>query len=137
MSTRWPKPTLNANLVFMQVVTVLNLVSRKEGILLPEELARRIATQSHRNLRRAVLTLEACRVQKYVALDQLLGPLISTLCTHLKNLVKELVFAGNSFYGREKFNCYINMNWRKHVSLNFDRYEIFPRVKKLFCPSYL
>lgn len=48
-----------------EVVTVLNLVSRKEGILLPEELARRIATQSHRNLRRAVLTLEACRVQKY------------------------------------------------------------------------
>ncbi|KAH8025763.1 hypothetical protein HPB51_011094 [Rhipicephalus microplus] len=48
-----------------EVITVLNLVARKEGITLPDTLAQAIAAQSHRNLRRAVLMLEACRAQQY------------------------------------------------------------------------
>lgn len=40
-------------------------ISKKEGATLPRELAERIAIQSDRNLRRAVLLLEATRVQQY------------------------------------------------------------------------
>lgn len=48
-----------------QVVSVLQEVAKKEGLKLPDELAARIATYSQRNLRKAILTLEACRVEHY------------------------------------------------------------------------
>lgn len=48
-----------------EIVAVLNFVSKKEGIVLPESLGRKIAESSGRNLRRAVLMLEACRVKQY------------------------------------------------------------------------
>lgn len=38
---------------------------KTEGISIPRELAERIATQSDRNLRRALLLLEATRTQQY------------------------------------------------------------------------
>lgn len=38
---------------------------KKEAITIPRELAERIATQSDRNLRRAILLLEATRAQQY------------------------------------------------------------------------
>lgn len=47
------------------VIKVLQLVSKKEGINLPDELAQRIATKSERNLRRALLMLEASKVEQY------------------------------------------------------------------------
>ena len=40
-------------------------VAKAERIVLPEELAVRIAELSKRNLRRSVLMLEACKVQQY------------------------------------------------------------------------
>ena len=48
-----------------QVVQILQSTCRKEGLTLPSELAKRIAEQSGRNLRRALLMCEACRVQQY------------------------------------------------------------------------
>lgn len=48
-----------------QMLTVLQKVAKAERINLPLELATKISTSSKRNLRRAVLMLEACKVQQY------------------------------------------------------------------------
>lgn len=40
------------------------MVSKKENINLPDEFSRRIAEKSGRNLRRALLMLESCKVQQ-------------------------------------------------------------------------
>lgn len=48
-----------------EIVKILNLVCQKEGLQLPTDLAQSIAEKSERNLRRAILMLEACKVQKY------------------------------------------------------------------------
>ena len=48
-----------------EMVSVLQRVAVKEGIKLPEAFAEKIATNSERNLRRAILSLEACKVQQY------------------------------------------------------------------------
>jgi replication factor C subunit 3/5 len=45
------------------IVSVLKHVARQEGLTLPDPLAVTIARESSRNLRRAVLMLEACTVQ--------------------------------------------------------------------------
>ena len=47
--------------------TVLGKVARKEGLQLPDDLAQRIAVTSERNVRRAILMLETCRVHQYGA----------------------------------------------------------------------
>ncbi|CAN0426930.1 unnamed protein product, partial [Hapterophycus canaliculatus] len=47
------------------VCGVLSSICRKEQLTLPPALAVRVAKASNRNLRRAVLMLEACRVQQY------------------------------------------------------------------------
>lgn len=52
--------------VSRQICQVLQLVCKKEGLNLPSDLAKKIATQSNRNLRRAILMCEACRVQQWV-----------------------------------------------------------------------
>lgn len=41
-------------------------VCKKEGLILPTELAKQIAEKSGRNLRKALLMCEACRVQQWV-----------------------------------------------------------------------
>ncbi|KAG8136809.1 hypothetical protein E2320_005366, partial [Naja naja] len=46
------------------ICTILSNVCKKEGLPLPQELARRIAEKSGRNLRKALLMCEACRVQQ-------------------------------------------------------------------------
>lgn len=48
-----------------EIVTVLQNVCKKESLSIPPELAKRIAEKSNRNLRRALLMCEACRVQQY------------------------------------------------------------------------
>uniref|UniRef100_A0A3Q0T6M0 Replication factor C (activator 1) 3 n=1 Tax=Amphilophus citrinellus TaxID=61819 RepID=A0A3Q0T6M0_AMPCI len=48
-----------------EVCSVLTSVCKKEGLLLPPELAKRISEKSGRNLRKALLMCEACRVQQY------------------------------------------------------------------------
>ncbi|KAL1922833.1 uncharacterized protein VTP21DRAFT_9209 [Calcarisporiella thermophila] len=45
------------------IVAVLEQVAKKEGFKLPSEVAHKIAETSDRNLRRAILTLEAAKVQ--------------------------------------------------------------------------
>mmetsp|Transcript_28249 Transcript_28249/g.40957 ORF Transcript_28249/g.40957 Transcript_28249/m.40957 type:complete len:378 (+) Transcript_28249:203-1336(+) len=46
------------------ICSVLKKVSRKESITLPDELAVNIARESSRNMRRALLMLESCHVQR-------------------------------------------------------------------------
>ncbi|XP_033097589.1 replication factor C subunit 3-like [Anneissia japonica] len=48
-----------------EITQILQTICKKEGLTLPSELGRRIAEKSGRNLRRAVLMCEACRVQQY------------------------------------------------------------------------
>lgn len=48
-----------------EMASVLKHVAKKEGLKLPDQLATRIAQGSDRNLRRAILTLESCRVAQY------------------------------------------------------------------------
>jgi len=53
-----------------QIVKVLQTVARKEGLTLPLELADRISSLSQGNLRRAILSLEACRAERYPFVDK-------------------------------------------------------------------
>lgn len=48
-----------------EIVSILQYVCKKEGLTLPEELANKIAITSKRNLRRALLMCETCRVKQY------------------------------------------------------------------------
>lgn len=48
-----------------EIVKVLQYVAKKEGLQLPLAFATRIAHHANRNLRRAVLSLEACKVHQY------------------------------------------------------------------------
>lgn len=59
LQVRVPAPT------DLEVSSVLQHVAGKERLQLPDELASRIATQAGRNLRRALLSLEATKVQHY------------------------------------------------------------------------
>merc|ERR1719400_1554725 len=56
---RIPSPTEE------EIITVLQNIAKKENCQLPLELAQRIAEKSDRNLRRAILLTEACRVAQY------------------------------------------------------------------------
>uniref|UniRef100_A0A8C1ARW5 Replication factor C subunit 3 n=1 Tax=Cyprinus carpio carpio TaxID=630221 RepID=A0A8C1ARW5_CYPCA len=58
LAVRVPLPSVE------EVCSVLSGVCRKEGLLLPPELARLLADKSGRNLRKALLMCEACRVQQ-------------------------------------------------------------------------
>jgi DNA polymerase III delta prime subunit len=51
-----PAPTV------VEICDVLQSVCRAEGISLPDQLASRVAQASGRNLRKAILMLEACKV---------------------------------------------------------------------------
>ncbi|CAJ0961655.1 unnamed protein product [Ranitomeya imitator] len=59
LAVRVPAPSIE------EICTVLFNVCKKEGLCLPQELARKIAEKSGRNLRKALLMCEACRVQQY------------------------------------------------------------------------
>jgi len=48
-----------------EICNVLQHVAHKENIQLPDALASRIAVESKRNVRRAILMLEACKVEQY------------------------------------------------------------------------
>ncbi|GAB6021536.1 Subunit of heteropentameric Replication factor C (RF-C), variant 2 [Chamberlinius hualienensis] len=54
-----------------QIAQILQNVCKKEGLSLPKELALKMATKSGRNLRRALLTCEASRVQQFSKLNYL------------------------------------------------------------------
>lgn len=53
-----------------EVASVLQSVATKEGLKLPADLAMRISVSCERNLRRSILTLEACKVQQYPFSEQ-------------------------------------------------------------------
>ena len=57
LSVRVPAPSHE------DVVSVLSMVAKKEGLNLPTELASRISEKSNRNLRRAILMLQSCKVR--------------------------------------------------------------------------
>jgi replication factor C subunit 3/5 len=48
-----------------QIEALLHDVAKREKLQLPPELAGRVAMHAERNMRRAMLSLEACRVQQY------------------------------------------------------------------------
>ncbi|XP_070553436.1 replication factor C subunit 3-like [Ptychodera flava] len=48
-----------------EICQILHMVCKKEGLNLPSELSKRIAEKSGRNLRKALLMCEACKVQQY------------------------------------------------------------------------
>lgn len=48
-----------------EIISILQNISKKEGITLPKEFATKISERSERNLRRAILMLEASKVQQY------------------------------------------------------------------------
>ncbi len=47
-----------------QISQVLLNIAKKEGLSLPQDISNRIAEQSERNLRKAILTLEAMKVKQ-------------------------------------------------------------------------
>ena len=53
------------------VAAVVQTVARKEGCSIPDGLAARIAAKSNRNLRRALLMAQACRVQQNPPSDRM------------------------------------------------------------------
>ena len=56
---RVPAPTQD------EIISILQNIAKKENCSLPFELAEKIALKSNRNLRRAILLTEACRVSQY------------------------------------------------------------------------
>ncbi|URE04593.1 Replication factor C subunit [Musa troglodytarum] len=59
-----------------QIIKVLEFIGKKENLQLPPGLTARIAAHSNRNLRRAILSFETCRVQQYpFTVNQALPPL--------------------------------------------------------------
>ncbi|KAK3873446.1 hypothetical protein Pcinc_021548 [Petrolisthes cinctipes] len=59
LGLRVPAPSVET------IAQILQCVCKKEGLSLPSELATRIAEKSNRNLRRAILMCEACKVHQY------------------------------------------------------------------------
>lgn len=59
LGIRVPAPSID------QMCQVLQMVCKKEGLVLPSELAKKISESSGRNMRRALLMCEACKVQQY------------------------------------------------------------------------
>lgn len=47
-----------------EIENILRHICKREGLNLPDELATRLARTSGRNLRRAILMLEACKVEQ-------------------------------------------------------------------------
>uniref|UniRef100_A0A673Y0W5 Replication factor C subunit 3 n=1 Tax=Salmo trutta TaxID=8032 RepID=A0A673Y0W5_SALTR len=73
-----------------EVCNVLSTVCRKEGLLLPAELAKRISEKSGCNLRKALLMCEACRVQQLLEVRGRLYELL-THCIPPEIIMKGLV----------------------------------------------
>ena len=67
-------PVCLCDLLIFQVCSVLTSVCKKEGLLLPPELAKKISEKSGRNLRKALLMCEACRVQQWVTAKPVILP---------------------------------------------------------------
>lgn len=63
LEIRVPAPTID------EIKSILHCVCRKEGLQLPENLATNVAHASGRNLRRAILMLEACKIELYPFVD--------------------------------------------------------------------
>ncbi|KAJ8882784.1 hypothetical protein PR048_014598 [Dryococelus australis] len=59
LGVRVPAPTIE------EIAAIVTGVGKKESTLVPPELAKRIAESSNRNLRLALLSLQAARVQQY------------------------------------------------------------------------
>ncbi|KAK0079191.1 hypothetical protein PV325_001610 [Microctonus aethiopoides] len=63
LSIRVPAPAIT------EITSILKNICKREGLSLPDELATRLAEASGRNLRRAILMMEACRVEQYPFTD--------------------------------------------------------------------
>nr|XP_042698738.1 replication factor C subunit 3 isoform X3 [Chrysemys picta bellii] len=88
LAVRVPAPSIE------DICHVLSSVCKKEGLTLPQDLARRLAEKSGRNLRKALLMCEACRVQQLLEVRGRLYELL-THCIPpeiiMKGLLSELL----------------------------------------------
>ncbi|KAM3837179.1 replication factor C subunit 3 isoform 2-T2 [Vipera latastei] len=84
LAVRVPAPSIG------DICTILSNVCKKEGLTLPQDLARRIAEKSGRNLRKALLMCEACRVQQLLEVRGRLYELL-THCIPAEIIIKGLL----------------------------------------------
>uniref|UniRef100_A0A8D0H5F4 Replication factor C subunit 3 n=1 Tax=Sphenodon punctatus TaxID=8508 RepID=A0A8D0H5F4_SPHPU len=84
LAVRVPAPSIE------DVCHVLSSVCKKEGLIFPQDLARRIAEKSGRNLRKALLMCEACRVQQLLEVRGRLYELL-THCIPPEIIIKGLL----------------------------------------------
>ncbi|KAI6078507.1 hypothetical protein LUU34_00043000 [Aix galericulata] len=88
LAIRVPAPSIE------DICNVLSSVCKKEGLTLPQELAQRLAEKSGRNLRKALLMCESCRVQQLLEVRGRLYELL-THCIPpeiiMKGLLSELL----------------------------------------------
>ncbi|XP_057862580.2 replication factor C subunit 3 isoform X4 [Cryptomeria japonica] len=73
------------------IIEVLEYIAKKEGLQLPIGFAGRIAIQSERNLRRAILCFETCRVQQLFMVRGKIYDLLVN-CIPPEVVLKRLVF---------------------------------------------
>jgi len=100
LGIRIPAPTID------EITNILHSVSKKEGLTLPDEFAKRVAEMSGRNLRRAILMLEACKVEQYpfTADQKITEPDWQVYIKHIANLMvteqspRKLLEIRNKFY---------------------------------------
>ncbi|KAK5650626.1 hypothetical protein RI129_001655 [Pyrocoelia pectoralis] len=59
LGIRVPAPTIT------EISSILQNICKKEGLTIPSEFAQKIAEKSNRNVRRAILMCEACKVEQY------------------------------------------------------------------------
>ncbi len=59
LSIRVPSPTN------LEISLILKKVAKSEGLQAPDDFLKKVSESSHRSLRKALLILEACRVQQY------------------------------------------------------------------------
>ncbi|KAH6814691.1 ATPase family associated protein [Perilla frutescens var. frutescens] len=92
------------------IVKVLEFIGKKEGLQLPPGFADRIAQQSNRSLRRAILLFETCRVQQYpFAPNQAITPMdweeyVSEIASGILKEQSPKRFGNNKFYqGHPRF----------------------------------
>ncbi|KMZ61210.1 Replication factor C subunit 5 [Zostera marina] len=75
-----------------QIIRVLEFIAKKEKLQLPSTLAARIAVQSNRSLRKAILSFETCKVQNYPFTDDQVVPPMDWeqyVCEIVSDIMKE------------------------------------------------
>ncbi|BBN67973.1 ATPase family associated with various cellular activities, partial [Prunus dulcis] len=92
-----------------QIMKVLEFIGKKEGLQLPSGFAARIAEKSNRCLRRAILSLETCRVQQ-------LSSIVLLIDHQLHQAVLFVLFLLCTMYPFTSNQAIPPMDWEEYVS---------------------